>query len=114
MSTENLKTIITALLQDFPELFVADQLNITKLISIVCPDGKSTELADKIIAKLLNNPTTKQHFFSINNNYCLFKASDILNFFGKATKHTALILGLPTKLAWQKVINISNIVAMWC
>jgi hypothetical protein len=35
MSTENLKTIITTLLQDFSELFVADQLNITKLISIV-------------------------------------------------------------------------------
>ncbi len=85
MSTENLKTIITALLQDFPELFVADQLNITKLISIVCPDGKSTELADKIIAKLLNNPTTKQHFFSINNNYCLFKASDF-KFFWQSNK----------------------------
>ncbi|NBR95250.1 MAG: site-specific DNA-methyltransferase, partial [Proteobacteria bacterium] len=85
MSTENLKTIITTLLQDFSELFVADQLNITKLISIVCPDGKSTKLADKIIAKLLNNPTTKQHFFSINDNYCLFKASDF-KFFWQSNK----------------------------
>jgi adenine-specific DNA-methyltransferase len=64
---------------------VADQLNITKLISIVCPDGKSTELADKIITKLLNNPTTKHHFFSTNANYCLFKASDF-KFFWQSNK----------------------------
>jgi hypothetical protein len=77
------------------------------------PTAKAPNLPIKLLPNYSTTPQLNSIFLASMTTIAYLKPA-ILNFFGKATKHIALILGLPTKLAWQKAINISNIVVMWC
>lgn len=87
MIKEVLKSKIQNVLKDFEELFIEKELNDSKLISLVCPDGKSSnqELTDKIIEKLFEDEEIRRHFFTIKDKYCLFKSQDF-KFFLEAGK----------------------------
>ena len=87
MLKEVLKSKIQNCLKGFKELFVENELNESKLIDLVCPNGKSSkqELTDKIIDNLFEDEEIRRHFFTIKDKYCLFKSQDF-KFFLEAGK----------------------------
>ncbi|AWD33226.1 hypothetical protein Fsol_00431 [Candidatus Fokinia solitaria] len=80
---------IEEVLRRFEELFIDGELNEEKVISLICPDGRSTNqgLTDEIVDKLFEDEEIRRHFFTIREKYSIFIKHMTSSFFLKLERY---------------------------